>query len=104
MQERRLKLQADLLKILAQPTRLKILHLLKDGEQCVCEIFPAIGEDQPNVSRHLRLMARHGLLYDRKEGVRVYYGVRDPRAFKLLEIAEAILSGQIRESHAVIVG
>lgn len=98
----KLTLIADLLKVLAQPTRLKILTLLKDGEQCVCDIFPAIGGEQPNVSRHLRLMARHGLVYDRKEGVRVFYGVRDPRVFKILEVTEAVLAKQIKEHHALL--
>lgn len=104
MKKEKIELKADLLKVLAQPTRLKILNFLKDGEQCVCEIFPAIGGEQPNVSRHLRLMARHGILYDRKEGVRVFYGVRDPRVFKLLEVAEAILAKQIKDRHALVLG
>jgi DNA-binding transcriptional ArsR family regulator len=103
MTEPKIALQAELLKVLAQPTRLKILNFLKDGEQCVCDIFPAIAGEQPNVSRHLRLMARHGILYDRKEGVRVYYGVRDPRVFKLLDVAEAILAKQIKDHHALVV-
>lgn len=104
METIKLTLLADLLKVLAQPTRLKILNFLKGGEQCVCDIFPAIGEEQPNVSRHLRLMARHGLVYDRKEGVRVFYGVRDSRVFKLLDVAEAILAKQIKDHHALIAG
>ena len=48
--------RADILKAIAQPTRLKILELLRDGERCVCEIFPAIDEEQSNTSRHLNLM------------------------------------------------
>lgn len=102
MNRQKIELQAELLKVLAQPTRLKILNLLKEGEKCVCDIFPAIGEEQPNVSRHLRLMSRHGILYDRKEGVRVYYGIRDPRVFKLLEVVEAILARQIKDQHALV--
>jgi ArsR family transcriptional regulator len=47
------QLKADLLKPLGQPTRLKILELLAEGERCVCEIFPAIQEEQSNVSRRL---------------------------------------------------
>jgi DNA-binding transcriptional ArsR family regulator len=37
-------LRAEILKALGQPTRLKIIDFLRDGERCVCEIFPAIGE------------------------------------------------------------
>ena len=45
--------RAEILKALGQPTRLKIIDFLRDGERCVCEIFPAIGEEQSNTSRHL---------------------------------------------------
>jgi ArsR family transcriptional regulator len=42
MNERILELKAEILKALAQPTRLKILELLRNGERCICEIVPAI--------------------------------------------------------------
>jgi len=45
MQERVLELKAEVLKALAQPTRLKILELLRNGEKCICEIIPAINGD-----------------------------------------------------------
>jgi len=38
--------RAGILKALAQPTRMKIIDFLRDGERCVCEIFPAIAEEQ----------------------------------------------------------
>ena len=41
MEERVLELKAEILKALAQPTRLKILELLRNGEKCICEIVPA---------------------------------------------------------------
>ena len=80
-----LELKADVLKALGQPTRLKILELLRDGERCVCEIFPAIKEEQSNVSRHLALMKAAGILTSRKQGQMVHYRVRDPQVFKLLD-------------------
>ena len=42
MEERVLELKAEVLKALAQPTRLKILECLREGEKCICEIVPAI--------------------------------------------------------------
>jgi len=82
--------KAEFLKAIAQPTRLKILELLKDGERCVCEIFPAIGEQQPNVSRHLQMMRRAGVLTMRKEGLRAIYGLSDPRILDLLKGVDAL--------------
>ncbi len=57
MEEKVLELKADILKALAQPTRLKILELLRDGEKCICEIVPAINGEQSNISRHISLDA-----------------------------------------------
>jgi len=92
-----LDLKANVLKALGQPTRLKILELLRNGERCVCEIFPAIKEEQSNVSRHLALMKAAGILASRKQGQMVHYRVRDPQVFKLLDSANALLKTHINE-------
>jgi DNA-binding transcriptional ArsR family regulator len=92
-----LELKADVLKALGQPTRLKILELLRGGERCVCEIFPAIQEEQSNVSRHLALMKAAGILASRKEGQMVHYRVRDPQVFKLLDGVNTLLKTHLDE-------
>lgn len=92
-----LELKANVLKALGQPTRLKILELLRNGERCVCEIFPAIQEEQSNVSRHLALMKAAGILASRKQGQMVHYRVRDPQVFKLLDGVSALLKTHIDE-------
>jgi ArsR family transcriptional regulator len=92
-----LDLKANILKALGQPTRLKILELLRNGERCVCEIFPAIKEEQSNVSRHLALMKAAGILASRKQGQMVHYRVRDPRVFKLLDGVSALLKSHVNE-------
>jgi len=51
---------ADFFKALAHPTRLQILELLRPGERCVCEIFPALEMEQSNVSRHLSVSLEKG--------------------------------------------
>ena len=97
MSDELLDLKANVLKALGQPTRLKILELLRNGERCVCEIFPAIKEEQSNVSRHLALMKAAGILASRKQGQMVHYRVRDPQVFKLLDSANALLKTHINE-------
>lgn len=92
-----LELKANVLKALGQPTRLKILELLRDGERCVCEIFPAIQEEQSNVSRHLALLKATGILTSRKEGQMVHYRIRDPQVFKLLDGVNALLRTHMDE-------
>lgn len=86
---------ADVLKSLAQPTRLKIIDFLRSGERCVCEIFPAIGEEQSNTSRHLAYMQTHGILTRRKERVKIYYAVKHPEVFAIIDLATAVVKREI---------
>ena len=93
---------ADILKSLAQPTRLKIIEFLRDGERCVCEIFPAIGEQQSNTSRHLNYMQSHGILARRKEGVKIMYVVKHPEVFQIVDLASAIHEQETRQRSGAV--
>ncbi len=93
---------ADVLKSLAQPTRLKIIDFLRDGERCVCEIFPAIEEEQSNTSRHLAYMQTHGILTRRKDGVKIYYAVKHPEVFAIIDLATAVVKREIEVRSGLI--
>jgi len=90
------QMKADLLKALGQPTRLKILELLAGGERCVCEIYPAIEEEQSNISKHLGFLRSQGVVVAERRGMRVFYRLADPRIVRLLEEAEACLKGTMK--------
>jgi DNA-binding transcriptional ArsR family regulator len=102
MEERVLELKAEILKALAQPTRLKILELLRHGEKCICEIVPAINGEQSNISRHISLMQKSRLIDTRKDGVKVMVKVSDPRVFDILDRVGAILKNQMNEQRRLI--
>jgi len=97
MEERVLELKAEILKALAQPTRLKILELLRHGERCICEIIPAIDGEQSNVSRHISLMQKSRLVTTRKDGVKVMVKVTDPEIFNILDRVGRMLRDQFKE-------
>jgi ArsR family transcriptional regulator len=94
--ERTLQLQADLLKAMAHPTRLRILDFLRDGERCVCEITEQLELEQANVSQHLAVLKRQDLVSSRKDGLRVLYRTNYPEIYDLLEKARRILRLQVR--------
>jgi DNA-binding transcriptional ArsR family regulator len=102
MEERVLELKAEILKTLAQPTRLKILDLLRDGEKCICEIVPAINGEQSNISRHISLMQKSHLVSTRKDGVKVMVKVKDPKIFEILDSIGLLLKKQIIETGKLI--
>jgi len=97
MEERVLELKAEILKALAQPTRLKILELLRSGEKCICEIVPALNGEQSNISRHISLMQKSHLVTTRKDGVKVMVSVRDPEIFNILDRISKVLKNQMKE-------
>jgi len=64
------------LEMLAEPSRRRILDLLRDGEQPVGALVDALGASQPAVSKHLRTMRDAGLVESRADGQRRLYRVR----------------------------
>ncbi len=102
MEEMALNLKSEVLKALAQPTRLKILELLRNGEKCICEIIPAINGEQSNVSRHISIMQKSHLISTRKDGVKVMVKVRDPRVFEILDTLSIFLKAQMHEQSRLL--
>ena len=81
---------ARVLKVLGDPNRIKIIELLRDGEHCQCDIIPFIGQSQPTVSRHLRMLEENGVLVSRKDGVKVIYRISDPSVLKIVDLAASL--------------
>ena len=102
MDARAIQLKSEVLKALGQPTRLKILELLRNGERCICEIVPAINGEQSNISRHISTMQKSHLITTRKDGVKVMVKVRDPRVFEILDIVGLFLKTQMQEQSRVM--
>lgn len=94
--------KASILKALAQPTRLKILEMLKSGERCVCEMYPELGQEQPNISKHLNMMKQAGILDSRKEGLRVIYWIKNPEVLEILRHADQILRKEAEETRKAV--
>ncbi len=61
---------------LSDETRLRVIELLVNGEQCVCELQAAIGAAQSRLSFHLRVLREAGLVNDRRAGRWVHYSLR----------------------------
>jgi ArsR family transcriptional regulator len=69
---------ARVLKAIADPTRLQLLHLIQTapgGEACVCNLTEKLGLRQPTISHHLKTMVTAGLLAREKRGTWVWYSV-----------------------------
>ena len=69
----------QLFKAFSDETRLRILNLLAQDEQCVCEFQMVLRVPQPRISRHLAYLRRIGLIEERKEGKWVIYSLAEAR-------------------------
>ncbi len=90
--------QAEIAKAIAHPLRIAIVDFLKDKERCVCDIAEHIGSEQSNVSKHLSVMVKAGLLEYRKEGLKVIYKLRTPCIIDFFSCTTACLKQQAKEN------
>lgn len=74
---------SDYFFLLSEPTRLKILHSLCNGERAVGAIVTEIEASQANVSRQLKMLYQARILGRRKDGAQVYYRIEDQNTFEL---------------------
>lgn len=74
------------LKAIAHPTRLEILDMLRSGEICVCHIEKALAKRQAYVSQQLMKLRDSGLVQSRKEGLKVYYALKNTQVKRWLDV------------------
>lgn len=94
--------QAAIAKAVAHPLRIAAIDFLKDGEKCVCEIAEHIGSERSNVSRHLSVMVRAGVLTCRKNGLKVFYNLRTPCVTEFLCCVTRVLKHQAKDNERLL--
>jgi len=79
------KLQAKYFKVFIHPTRLAILDLLRNGEECVCHMVALLGLPQAHISQHLMILREAGLVSDRRDGWNIFYRVMKPEIYQVID-------------------
>ena len=77
-------------KALANEKRLAVVHALRDGELCACELETVLDAPQSTVASHLRKLRDAGIVATRKEGKWTYYRIADTASLQLLDLAAAL--------------
>ncbi len=80
-----IELIARRFRVLADPTRIKLLDLLRQRDASVQELTETIGSTQQNISKHLRVLLQAGIVGRRKRGNYAYYSIADDGVFALCE-------------------
>ena len=70
---------AELFSVLSTPIRLKIISAVCNGEKNVSELLAEIETTQPNMSQHLAMLYRSGVLAKRRDGTQIYYRLQSER-------------------------
>ncbi|ATO18391.1 transcriptional regulator [Acinetobacter sp. LoGeW2-3] len=76
---------SNLLKVLANPDRLKILCVLVDTELNVQQIADCSDIQQPTLSQQLTVLRKYKLVHTRREGKQIYYQLSDPKILKIMQ-------------------
>ncbi|WAL64570.1 metalloregulator ArsR/SmtB family transcription factor [Amycolatopsis cynarae] len=85
--------KAEFFKTLGHPARIRVLELLSEREHAVAEMLADIGIEATNLSQHLAVLRRAGLVVTRKEGSTVFYSLTSPHIAEFLLVARRILTG-----------
>ena len=87
---------------MAHPARVRIVELLREGERCVCELAPKVGISDSNLSQHLGILRKAGLVETRREGHAVYYRVSGPGVIELADTGQEIVRGRLATISAML--
>jgi len=96
-------MRANIIKALAHPVRLMLVDALRDGEGCVCELAEAVKVERTSISKHLAILKQSGVLQDRKEGLKVFYGLACPCVLDFFECIEGVIRNSL-EGHRAAPG
>ena len=89
------RLQAEVLRVLANPSRLELLHRLAIGPAEVSRLAAAIGASQPNVSQHLAILRSAGLVETDRHGREVRYRLADPDVIRACDVMQGVIRRRI---------
>ncbi|UGS38562.1 ArsR/SmtB family transcription factor [Capillimicrobium parvum] len=98
------ELIAARLRVIGDPTRIRLLDVLRDGEQSVQQLTEALGTSQQNASKHLGVLHAAGIVSRRKEGTSAFYAVADKTVYELCEQVCGSLHAQFAELTALVEG
>jgi len=94
--------KAELFRALSHEVRIRVLEELRSGELSVGELQERLGVSGPNLSQHLAILRKQGILTTRREGTTVLYSMADARIQNLLDDARAIFEAQLAVSSALL--
>jgi len=94
--------KSEIFQAFAHPTRIAILDLLREGELPVRSFADRLGLEQANLSQHLAILRAKQMVITRKSGNHVFYSVRDPLIWNVLDLMRRYFQNRVGESVAML--
>jgi ArsR family transcriptional regulator len=91
------QMQCDICTALGHPLRLAIVDRLHSGEAAASDLLIDLEMSKANLSKHVSLLVRSGIIESRKEGRQIYYRLTDPEITKACAIMRSILYRRLKE-------
>jgi len=96
------KLKAAVIAAAGNPIRLAIIDLLKGGEQCVCDIARHVDGRRSNVSRHLAVLLKAGIVDHYRDGLKMMYSLKTPCILDFTKCVEGVLREQAKDAAVLL--
>lgn len=101
--DNRARFKAEFFKALSHPLRIMIIDALRAGEIGVNELSAQLKVEQSTLSQQLGVLRSRNLVVGRKEAQNVFYSVRDPAVFRLLDVAKDIFNNHLVDIQDLLV-
>ena len=95
-------IHAEICKVFSNPTRLKILNLLRNKEMPVTELIDRTKLSQANISQHLSIMKSKGIVASNRRGKNIYYKLTNPKIIKAFDIIRDVLIERLRKNRKIV--
>jgi DNA-binding transcriptional ArsR family regulator len=102
-EKERLRLKAEVFKAMGHPLRLGVIEFLQSGEMCVCDIVEHTGTGISNISKHLSVLKKAGIVNDRREGLKIMYSLTMPCAMDFARCVEGVVVKRLDDQRSVMV-
>ena len=98
------ELVAQRFRVLGDPTRIRLLDTLRDGEATVGDLTDRLGATQQNISKHLGVLHQAGFVSRTKRGTFCHYAIADDGVFALCEQVCGGVRDQVRDLNQILTG
>ena len=96
------ELHADVCKALGHPLRIEVIDLLQGKELCFTDILEVTGGLKSNLSQHLSVMTKKGILKTRRDGQCIYFSLSSKKVAQACRLMREVLVGNLKKHQAIL--